>query len=787
MKNKKIISGILIAIMLIANFAGIVEAAAPGLGGYNRTGNNTLYSANNVTTFTEENPVMVDGKYSAISKAVPYSRVKICNYGSMTQEKSLPVITNKEYDLSQNEEKFIFLEDDGSNKQDSKGYKNSWFVRNPVDDGNTTQNGLQYLYWNLTIDSNLDNHENEEDKTITNVATIVYTDALEYKGNTYDIRLDIEEISAHLNPKSTNDANPSPEIQFLVGSRQYSDSNVGQTSTYTEGINPQIGVRPYSNSNQKANVKVKYYAVNGDNVIPFAGIFGITDLDLNQGVLIDGYYVSKNKTYMHEKNNDNTTAIDRIYYENKNNGSYIYYYNGDDAVNSNPAPAGDNTAGGNVYGLMDIQNSMNLTFTWDRLKAYSSIIFKENADEGIRYARYTVKHYFADDDGNYGDPDEQYTEYGNEKEVGEVVQASPLNPVPNGYEVDSQYMETHPNGQDTGTPTPPSYRGVVQEDNSLVLKLYYKKKAIPVTPTPVTPTPVTPTPVTPTPITPTPVTPTPVTPTPTPVTPTPTPVTPTPTPVTPTPTPVTPTPTPVTPTPTPVTPTPVTPIPTPVTPTPTPVTPTPTPVTPTPRTARGKYKVEHYLQQEDGTYKLELTEPEVEENVDVEIKDKSKEFTGYTENTTHKDRVNSVKIIKNETVTLKYFYDKVKNPKYKIDTEVINGTITPDIIEIPEGDTKTIIYNPNDGYVLKSITVDGIDVDLTKYPSSYTFSNINKDHKIKVVYEKTITPKVEDPQSPTIIPKTGVSNVLFMLIIGITAVIAIITGKKYFKMKNINK
>ena len=37
----------------------------------------------------------------------------------------------------------------------------------------------------------------------------------------------------------------------------------------------------------------------------------------------------------------------------------------------------------------------------------------------------------------------------------------------------------------------------------------------------------------------------------------------------------------------------------------------------------------------------------------TEIKNKSKEFDGYLENITHKDRVNLVRIIKNETVTLK--------------------------------------------------------------------------------------------------------------------------------------
>ena len=72
---------------------------------------------------------------------------------------------------------------------------------------------------------------------------------------------------------------------------------------------------------------------------------------------------------------------------------------------------------------------------------------------------------------------------------------------------------------------------------------------------------------------------------------------------------------------------------------------------------------------------------------------------------------------------------------FKVETEVVNGEIDPSDLEIAAGEDRTINYIPNDGYELKSITVDDNPVDITQYPDNYTFANINGNHTIKVVYE----------------------------------------------------
>src|SRR5699024_869008 len=71
-----------------------------------------------------------------------------------------------------------------------------------------------------------------------------------------------------------------------------------------------------------------------------------------------------------------------------------------------------------------------------------------------------------------------------------------------------------------------------------------------------------------------------------------------------------------------------------------------------------------------------------------------------------------------------------------IETEVVNGKITPSDDCFDYGGDKKIEYSPNEGYLLKSVTVDGKEVDPAKNPAEYIFANVQDDHKIKVVYEK---------------------------------------------------
>lgn len=81
-----------------------------------------------------------------------------------------------------------------------------------------------------------------------------------------------------------------------------------------------------------------------------------------------------------------------------------------------------------------------------------------------------------------------------------------------------------------------------------------------------------------------------------------------------------------------------------------------------------------------------------------------------------------------------------KLPYKKVQTEVVNGTITPSDEKVLFGTDKQIDYSPNEGYLLDSIAVDDTPEDISKYKSQYTFANVRADHKIKVVYAKPEAP-----------------------------------------------
>ena len=79
-------------------------------------------------------------------------------------------------------------------------------------------------------------------------------------------------------------------------------------------------------------------------------------------------------------------------------------------------------------------------------------------------------------------------------------------------------------------------------------------------------------------------------------------------------------------------------------------------------------------------------------------------------------------------------FTKAEKNMFLIETSVKGGSISGNA-QAKVGKTVTISYKANKDYALYSVTVDGVSVDISKYPSAYTFENVTADHKIDVVYK----------------------------------------------------
>ena len=95
---------------------------------------------------------------------------------------------------------------------------------------------------------------------------------------------------------------------------------------------------------------------------------------------------------------------------------------------------------------------------------------------------------------------------------------------------------------------------------------------------------------------------------------------------------------------------------------------------------------------------------------------------------------------------------------------MVGGIIDGNITDIDAGQSKTINYSPNVGYQLKTITVDGQDVEIADANKDKTpFNNINSDHDIRVVYELIPKLKITKTADPTVVNAGDTVNYTIVL------------------------
>ena len=93
------------------------------------------------------------------------------------------------------------------------------------------------------------------------------------------------------------------------------------------------------------------------------------------------------------------------------------------------------------------------------------------------------------------------------------------------------------------------------------------------------------------------------------------------------------------------------------------------------------------------------------------------------------------------------FFETELQAVFKVTTSVENGDVTGGHDELDEGSNYTVTYTPDEDYELAALSIDGVEQDITAYPTSYTFENLSSDHTLDVRF--TEIPKFDITTSVT--------------------------------------
>lgn len=93
---------------------------------------------------------------------------------------------------------------------------------------------------------------------------------------------------------------------------------------------------------------------------------------------------------------------------------------------------------------------------------------------------------------------------------------------------------------------------------------------------------------------------------------------------------------------------------------------------------------------------------------------------------------------------LKLYYDRYLNVNADCNE---GGSVTP-ALDQREGSSATVTWQPDEGYRVKRVTVDGIIRDDLKNATSVTIDGLHANHKVAVTYEPTTNEPTDEPANP---------------------------------------
>lgn len=323
----KIIAVLLIMALCLPNF---VFAAM------NYSRDTTSPNLKTVATVVGESTV-IDGKYNAKTNAVKADKIEIyrSNGEQYTSSGNTDEEASSRIEYSENADKYYLS----------------------VDQSGSGDNITQYIHAAFII--------GEGDKSYSDFASILYKDGINYNGKSYNVRMNVTNL------RKTGEN----KVEFLVarlGNRKKPTTDPDTTkydvSTYTNASNScfSVGKELDSNNNvvtgatnYKCSIEADItYTIedNDGNAVDISGILRVDDIDSNQGIFMHDYVVSASNTYM-------ASSTEQLKLKQEDDGSYIF------------ASTSNDTSGDDVFFIIDNKPEIKATLTWDHHPAWTPFRF----------------------------------------------------------------------------------------------------------------------------------------------------------------------------------------------------------------------------------------------------------------------------------------------------------------------------------------------------------------------------------------------------------------------------
>ena len=309
---KKVIS-LLICIILIFSYCSCTYAALS----HSRTGGTEINSKATYIT----NDTYIDSKYNVEWNGTEAKDVEIYDYSSNT--KKICTGNREKIPYEGNTNKYYYaVEQNASSDRDK-------------------------LYYAINLGAG--------EQNITDVATFFYKNQLKIDGELYNVKLNLRKIY--------KEGDSEQEIRIRIGSGPHheNESDLCNIEKYDLNSLPSIEI---TGSGNNTEVEVDYLILNQKGeTVTFSGVFKLEDIDQAQGIYIEEYHPSKSNTYMYQKDK-NGEDINTLYCKDGENGTYVYSNTTEDSNDRD------------IYMLLD---------NTDRVKM--SLTFEQGAESAFSFSR----------------------------------------------------------------------------------------------------------------------------------------------------------------------------------------------------------------------------------------------------------------------------------------------------------------------------------------------------------------------------------------------------------------